>query len=262
METNQTNKLNEMNKPNNTNDINNRNDTNKHNETNNISVLESVKTNYLSWIFIILSVIIISYPSIKSGFITFFIFLLLSYYLHVVSHNNKNIFTIIHHYHHDNNNFFSHFSQILFELSLLGILIPLHIIDTYIGNNYIDIWSGGLYALFYSTVHNYNYGQLRVNDVHYLHHKNIFMNYGPDICDITFNTKHPDNKEVENTNHYIPNIILSSIFVLFLKYLCNYENIKTNLLNIYFIIMILIILFLAISSIYLYVNIDTKIYVK
>lgn len=221
-------------------------------ETNKINVIESIKTNYLSWIVIIISIIIVSYPSVHSGLITFFIIFLASYFIHLYSHYMKNIFTILHHYHHENNNFFSHFSQILLELSLSSLVFILHYIDEYyLKFNFIDIWTGLSFVLFYSTVHNYNYGQLRVNDVHYLHHKNIFTNIGPDICDIAFGTKHPDNKEVENTNHYIPNVILSTIFILFIKYLCINENIKMYLLNIYFIAILLIMLFLVVSSIYL-----------
>jgi hypothetical protein len=225
------------------------------NKPNKISVLESIKTNYLSWIFIIFSVILVSYPSIIAGFITFFIFFFLSYFTHIFSHMDKNVISILHHYHHDNNNFFSHFSQILLELFLSVLVFPLYyFFNIYLGYNFIDIWIGLLYVLFYSSVHNYNYGQLRINYVHYLHHKNMFTNIGPDICDIAFNTKHPDNKEVENTNHYIPNVILSTIFILFMKYLCIDKNVRDFLLKIFSLIMSLIFLFLSISSIYLYVN--------
>jgi hypothetical protein len=231
------------------------NKNNELNKINKINVIESIKTNYLSWIFIILSIIIVSYPSVNAGFITFLIFLFLSYFVHLFTHRDKNIFTILHHYHHDNNNFFSHFSQILLELSLSSVVFILYYFNNiYLGNNYIDIWTGLSYLLFYSSVHNYNYSQLRVNDVHYLHHKNMYTNIGPDICDIAFGTKNPNNKEVENTNHYIPNVIISTIFILFIKYLCINKNVKDYLLNLFFITMTIIILFLLISSIYLYVN--------
>lgn len=177
----------------------------------------------------------------------------LAYFVHKFSHINKNIFSILHHYHHENNNFFSHFSQILLELSLGIIIVPCYYINNmYLGENYLDVWTAALFTLFYSTVHNFNYGQLRVNDVHYLHHKNMFTNIGPDICDIAFGTKHPDNTEVENTNHYIPNILFFSIIILFIKYLCNDTNIQTNILKLLGVMSILSILFIVISSIYLY----------
>lgn len=220
-------------------------------EINNITVLESVKINYLSWIIIFISIIVISYPYIKAGFITFIILILFAYFVHRGSHDYRNIFTILHHYHHENNNFFSHFSQILLELSLGLLVYPLYY---YLGNNYIDIWTGLFFVLFYSTIHNYNYGQLRVNDVHYIHHQDIYDNIGPDICDIAFGTKSKKNNAPENTNHYIPNVVVITILILILKYLCRNNTIKNYLLNTIIILMSISILIISFSSIYLYFN--------
>lgn len=222
-------------------------------KNNKLNVLESIKINYLSWIFIISSIVLVSYPSIIAGFITFFTFFLLSYFAHSSIHTNKNLLTILHHYHHNNDNFFSHFSQILFELfSSIMVFLMYYVCNIYLGYDIINIWIGLLYILFYSSIHNYNYGQLKINKVHYLHHKNMFTNIGPDICDIAFNTKHPNNKTPENTNHYIPNIILITTFILFLKYLCIDENIRNYLLKIFTLIMTIVFLFLLTSSIYLH----------
>jgi predicted membrane channel-forming protein YqfA (hemolysin III family) len=129
------------------------------------------------------------------------------------------------------------------------LVVPLYY---YLGDNYINIWTAILFILFYSTVHNYNYGQLRVNDVHFLHHKEINTNIGPDICDIAFYTKNPKNKEVENTNHYIPNIIIITVLVLLMKYFVYNSKIKDKLINIFFMVMAIFALFISISSIYLY----------
>ena len=180
----------------------------------NINLITSIKTNYLSWIFIIFSTIIISHPFNCAGLITFFSLLLLSYFVHKGSHDNINCATILHHYHHENDDFFSHFSQIVFELTLIILIMPFYYL---LGNKYVDIWSSIFFILFYSSVHNYNYGQLRVNNVHFLHHTNIYTNIGPDICDIAFGTKNPENTEVENTNHYIPNIIIITFLIIFIK---------------------------------------------
>lgn len=215
----------------------------------NVNVITSIKTNYLSWIVILLSVIIISQPSIIAGFITFFSLLFFAYFVHRFSHYSRNIFTILHHYHHENNNFFSHFSQILLELSLGLTVLPYYY---FLGSDYVDIWTTILFTLFYSTVHNYNYGQLRVNDVHYLHHINIFTNIGPDVCDIAFNTKNPKDIEVENTNHYIPNLIIITAFVLLIKYLSEDSKIKDIMINLLIVFMSFSVLVVSISSIYLY----------
>jgi hypothetical protein len=163
------------------------------------------------------------------------------------------MFIIIHKYHHDNDNFFSYFSQILLELGTEGLIFSLYyFFNIYLEIDFINIWSGFLFILFYSSVHNYNYGKLRINDVHYLHHKNVFTNIGPDICDVTFGTKNLDDEEVENTFHYIPNVFLITTFILFIKYLYSDENIKKYLLKIFYVMMTSIIFFLLVSSIYLY----------
>jgi flagellar basal body-associated protein FliL len=215
----------------------------------NINVITSIKTNYLSWIVIILCVIIVSHPSIIAGFITFFSLLFFAYFVHRFSHFSRNVFTILHHYHHENDNFFSHFSQILLELSLGLTVLPYYY---FLGSDYVDIWTTILFTLFYSTVHNYNYGQLRVNDVHFLHHKDIYTNIGPDICDIAFNTKNCKNIEVENTNHYIPNLILITGFILLLKYLSTNGKIKDMMINLLIVFMVFSVLVVSISSVYLY----------
>jgi hypothetical protein len=215
----------------------------------NINVLTSIETNYLSWIVIIISILIISHPFLFAGLITFFSFLLLAYFLHKYSHDSKNLFTILHHYHHENNNFFSHFSQILLELSFIILVIPLYYC---LGDNYINIWTAISFILFYSTVHNFNYGQLKVNDVHFLHHMDIYTNIGPDICDIAFNTKNSKNNNVENTNHYIPNIILVTVFVLCLKYFYENDDYKLILEMIFIMLVTFCITFVTLSSFYLH----------
>ena len=78
---------------------------------------------------------------------------------------------------------------------------------------FLDEWTLMFSTIFYSTIHNINYGYFRVNDVHSLHHKFPFTNVGPDLCDIMLNTKNKLNTTVENTNHYIPNIIIITILL-------------------------------------------------
>lgn len=213
-----------------------------------IDVCTSIHTNSLSWVVILIAVSIVSYPDISAGFITFFGLLLFAYGMHRCSHDSKNIFTILHHYHHDNDNFFSHFSQILLELLLGMLVVPLHYL---LGNSFINTWTGLLFTLFYSTVHNINYGLFRVNDVHYLHHKEIYTNIGPDICDIAFHTKNPKNTEVENTWHYIPNVIVISILILFIKHFSENDEMKQGLRYMFAGFSILCILIVSISSFYL-----------
>ena len=135
--------------------------------------------------------------------------------------------TLLHEYHHENNNFFSHFIQYVIELGFPVIFFPIYyVFETIILDEWIILFS----TLLYSTTHNINYGCFHVNNVHNLHHKEYLTNIGPDICDIIFDTKNPLNKSVENTNHYIPNAILITIFIMFIKYLYLNETYK-NIIN-------------------------------
>ena len=197
-----------------------------------ITILNSITENWLSWLFIIVSVSIVSYPNCLVGFFTFIVFL------------------ILHHYHHENNNFFSHISQILTELAFPVLFIPLYFI---FGTTFFNEWILLLFPIFYSSVHNINYGFFRVNDVHYLHHQFVQTNIGPDICDIIFNTKNNQNINVENTNHYIPNIIIGTILVLIVKHFYyKSDEWKSRIHTLMYSFLGLSFLFSAISSIYLY----------
>jgi hypothetical protein len=84
--------------------------------------------------------------------------------------------------------------------------------------------------LFYCSVHNINYSIFRVNGVHRLHHTEVNLNFGPDICDVMFGTKHSSEDCVENTNHYIPNILIITCIVMILKYICKTEWVKDTML--------------------------------
>jgi len=184
-------------------------------DTNELRAINSLKENRISYLCIIFAIFTLSYENFFIGIITFFIILYLSYNDHKNSHKVKNILSIIHHYHHENNNFFSHFIQILLELTVIGVFVPLYYI---FGTIILNPWVLIFFILFYSSVHNINYSILRVNTVHKLHHEFVGTNIGPDICDIIFGTKHPSEKCVENTSHYIPNIIICTLIVLTMKY--------------------------------------------
>jgi len=193
----------------------------------NIKVINNLKENAPSWVLILATVSIISYPNILLGIITFFVFLFISYFYHVVAHVHKNIFSIVHHYHHENDNFFSHFIQIILELS---IPYPFVMLSYFFGINILDPWVIIYFMLFYCSVHNINYSIFKVNGVHRLHHTEVNLNFGPDICDVMFGTKHSSEDCVENTNHYIPNIIIITGIVFILKYVCRTEWVKESLL--------------------------------
>ena len=84
----------------------------------NITAANNFKKNIISWLLLGVTVSIISYPNILMGITTFFFFMFIAYFYHVVTHVHKNIFSIVHHYHHENDNLFSHFIQVVLELSI------------------------------------------------------------------------------------------------------------------------------------------------
>ena len=193
------------------------------NKNNNITTFKSVKENYLSWIFIFIAIYLISPNHFFKGVVSFFFIFFLAYFVHVGSHFQVNYFTVLHHYHHDHSNFFSHFIQGVMELGFPSIFL---ILQYLYGTIFFDKWVIMLFVLFYTTVHNINYGYFRINNVHSLHHKNYFTNLGPDFCDVMFDTKNNLNETVENTNHYIPNIVIITGIILCLQYFYLNESFK------------------------------------
>jgi hypothetical protein len=218
----------------------------KKDRENNMTVLRSIQTNYLSWIFLAVSVYILSYPNVLFAYVTFFILMFCAYFWHAMSHMNKYL-SIIHYYHHEHNNFFSHFSQMLIELSLGAF--PFFSYQA--GYTFFDPWIVIFFTLFYTTIHNFNYGTLRVNNVHKEHHEELFCNLGPDICDVAFGTKSDRDTDVENTNHYIPNIIALTVLILFLQYICKNASIYKMIVQKTTQFYIFVGLFLGISTVYL-----------
>ena len=215
----------------------------------NITASNNCKKNILSWLLIGLTVSIISYPNILLGITTFFFFMFIAYFYHVVTHVHKNIFSIVHHYHHENDNLFSHFIQVVLELSIpYPFVMFSYLSDIPIFNPWIILY----FMLFYCSVHNINYSIFKVNSVHRLHHKEVNVNFGPDICDVLFGTKHSSEDCVENTKHYIPNILIITGIVMILKYLCNTEWVKDALVLSVVNILSLGIILLFVSSIILW----------
>jgi hypothetical protein len=189
-----------------------------------ITVAKSVIKNFWAWVAIFVAIYYITTNSYSNGILTFFILFFLSYFVHLESHKHTHLFTKPHQYHHEHNNFFSHFIQYVIELGMPSLFIFIYAVC---GTIFLDKWVILFVSLLYSTVHNINYSYFKVNNVHKLHHEHVMTNIGPDLCDIIFGTTHPDNEEVEDTNHYIPNVILITILILWLKRMCLHEPFNT-----------------------------------
>jgi hypothetical protein len=189
--------------------------------------VKSITKNYKSWVCMLVAIYFVSKPNLIEGYFTFGIMLLFSYYVHKETHAVRNFLTIAHHYHHEHNNFISNFVQILLEFQA-GC--GLNMLMYYLFNGrFFSTWAMMLSYLFYTSVHNINYSIYHVNHIHELHHKYQDTNIGPDICDIIGGTKNenmPANEYIENTDHYIFNIIGGAIIVLIIQNLYSNDNYK------------------------------------
>ena len=80
---------------------------------------------------------------------------------------------------------------------------------------YMNLYVIFLWAYAYCTVHNINYDYLAPVS-HQLHHKDKTTNYGIDVWDIIFGTKHTGDG-IEDINHYALNLgIITAILAVFI----------------------------------------------
>lgn len=212
----------------------------------------SIQKNLKSWVFLFIAVYFISEKSnFQKGLATMFILIFSAYWGHKMAHLKRDWFRISHIYHHENDNFFSNFIQIILELlcALTTIYVNYFLLD-----NKLDKWIIIFMYIFYTTIHNINYSILKVNKTHKLHHDNINTNFGPDICDILFNTKNKNIKKkyyIEDTDHYIPNIIIISIIMLILKKINEIYNVNHFFYQSSIILYLISAIILIISNTYL-----------
>lgn len=233
------------------------------------NIIYSLKLNYKSWIFFIFSIYFLS-NSFFIGFINFIVFFLFSYFVHYLTHfityKNENsflsFFNRIHHYHHTKDNIFAYITEILAEFVSLTCFIFIKIFIQFICDNksfdfiikYINIPISIFVFIVYLTIHYINYGIFHVNKLHEYHHKNIYTNIGPDICDIIFDTKYKDDFIIEKTDHYIYNIFGSFIIIfLFLK-MYNSKNNENNFKYFFIILYVISILLLLIFTTCLFIK--------
>lgn len=215
------------------------------------NIKKSFTTNYKSWLFIVISIIILSGTNLIGGFVTFLILIVFSYLIHYYSHlKTAYPFNITHLYHHENNNFFSHFIQIVLEfVALLSFIYTKYFVFY---TEFLNEWIVLFFYFFYTTIHNINYSIFHVNNVHENHHKFRMVNMGPDICDIIFNTKYNLETGIENTDHYIPNIIICLILTIIIKTFWDKIENKEPYQKVFVNIFIGCFLILFVSSLYLW----------
>ena len=225
-------------------------------------IYKSLILNYKSWFLILLSFFVIDKNNL-SCYASFILMLFVAHIAHYFYHIEFVYpLNVVHLYHHSHNNFFSHFIQILLEFnSLLYVIFFKYLVIFQYGINilpFINDWIIVFFYFFYTTVHNINYSIFHVNHIHEFHHKNFMYNIGPDISDIILGTKFNPDVDLENTDHYIFNIIGSTILVLLIKFMF---SINPYLKNLFFILYIIGVIILIFYSIVLF-NIDFDNYIK
>jgi hypothetical protein len=193
-------------------------ETNKQEHTSYVSIIESYKTNWLSYLVFLVAAVSLSAENMLLGislanFSFFYI-----YVSHIFCHNELCPLYYIHKYHHEISGWFSQLIEILLELFLFMLLS--FILPANLCNEWIIMFS----ALLYISIHIMNYGFLHINNVHVSHHRDMNTNFSPDFYDVFFGTKHPFETEVENTNHYIPNIIIVFIVVYLFQQVCKHKQ--------------------------------------
>ena len=221
--------------------------------------VKSITKNYKSWTCMFVAIYFVSKPNLIEGYFTFGIMLFFSYYIHKETHAVRNFLTIAHHYHHEHNNFISHFVQILLEFQAgCGLNMLLHYL---FNGRFFSTWAMMFSYLFYTSVHNINYSIYHVNHIHELHHKYQDTNMGPDICDIIGGTKNenmPANEYIENTDHYIFNIIGAAFIVLIIQNLYSNDNYKEIMHSIANYSLLTAAILILIITTYIYMHDETK----
>ena len=222
--------------------------------------VKSITKNYKSWVCMFVAIYFVSNPNLIEGYFTFGIMLFFSYYIHKETHAVRNFLTIAHHYHHEHNNFISHFVQILLEFQAgCGLNMLLHYL---FNGRFFSTWAMMFSYLFYTSVHNINYSIYHVNHIHELHHKYQDTNMGPDICDIIGGTKNenmPANEYIENTDHYIFNIIGAAFIVLIIQNLYSNDNYKEIMHSIANYSLLTAAILILIITTYIYMHDETKV---
>lgn len=213
-------------------------------------IFKSLKLNYKTWFVLFVSCIIICWnTSIFWGSIEYLLCIIYAYLAHRVAHEPIGFFVNrAHIYHHEHTDWSSHAIQVCVELaaSYSPIVLLYYFMNLPDKVFPFDPYIFMLFSIFYTSTHNINYGLLHVNGIHYEHHLDYSVNYGPDICDIIFKTKYPENG-IENTDHYIPNIIIATIITYFFRMFYekteNKQQIKEILFKLYLLVCFIVSIF-------------------
>jgi len=186
-------------------------------------LMKSIKLNYKTVLLQLLAIYFLKGDnySFLGSVLTVLLAMAFSHIIHFMSHVPAAYpFNITHVYHHNHNNGFAAFIQCVLEfVAVTSIIFFKDGLKFFlsIDLSFLNSWAILLYYLIYTTVHNINYSIFHVNNVHENHHRLFIKNMGPDFCDLAFGTKHDPINSIENTDHYLPNIVGAFIVIYTLQ---------------------------------------------
>lgn len=203
-------------------------------------IMKSILINYKMWTTLLASCYVLFYnESFHVAWFQYILCILYSYLAHRMAHEPLGfLVNRAHIYHHEHTDWTSHVIQVCVELA--AVYSPIFLLYVVFNSSRIIVpfhpYIFMLFSFFYTSTHNINYGMLHVNKAHSKHHGDYSVNYGPDICDIIFGTKYPPDS-IENTDHYIPNIIVATIITYLFRHFyeshSNKEGVKLLLVYVY-----------------------------
>ena len=181
-----------------------------------------VKSNWKSILCMIIAMLILCHNDLFGGIVSLVFCHFYVHQFHYLSHLDfMKPVSILHVVHHETNAWWGHVLELLYEFIVLTILIfSKMVLDFFaIPFPFLNLSFLAFFYMFYTTHHNVNYSYFHVNRLHERHHKYVTTNLGLSVCDDLYGTKCilPNDKIediVENTDHYIPNIVLFLIVVL------------------------------------------------
>ena len=220
-------------------------------------IYQTANINYKTWIAFTLSCFILGDYNLICNFICFYWVYAYTYVGHWYSHDDlfgHAILSISHINHHKPTagklefvmNFIMEFLSVTYPIIVYYIIKEFEIIHLF----FLDEWIILFMYLFYTILHNVNYGVFKPNTYHSKHHESTNTNYTPDFFDLLCETKNNDTPEIENTDFYLPTILFSFIVVFVLKKTYKtFSNIRYTFNTIWLISYLIVVIFAIYSTV-------------
>lgn len=183
------------------------------------NIINYLRLNYpIIIIFVLCFLMIYGFSKNKTAVIVTSIFISLNtYFLHRYSDELFGEYNL-HKYHHDPktaNLWWAKILEFVVNTTIYGGAIYLLLFNYIFKKTIFDPYTMIFFSIIYTSIHVYSY---HVYDIpsHKYHHKDTQYNFGPDVMDIFYETKHQED-DIENSNYFIPNILIAT-FIVFLLY--------------------------------------------